>query len=294
MTFFVGYTGSIKLNRGGENALSVAAWPDDVNTSLNRFSFDRSEDNLITGDFIEISTDDPRGLVFIAPENWEIFAGASFTIPDNFRGYANVNAAGGIRLFRTFEDAVNNERANEYILKSFTGDPIPLSVDIKDTQYNTLGSVVSFELNTDRAALETTSLSDKFKQQYSAGLLSGNGSIECLFSYEGLASKDTPLFLLQVINRLDVGSTFKALLSLTSTEQSPDITQDVYYDIEAVVTRAGVTVNSDALVACSIDFVTTGEFKLRIGMPSEYILKEDSDAIYLEESLDFLLKEVMD
>lgn len=103
-----------------------------------------------------------------------------------------------------------------------------------------------------------------------------------------------PLFLLQVINRLDVGSNFKALLSLTSTQPTPGTTNDVYYDIEAVVTRAGVTVNADALVACSIDFVTTGEFKLRIGTPPEYIKKEDDDFIYLERSLDYLLKEVTD
>jgi hypothetical protein len=142
--------------------------------------------------------------------------------------------------------------------------------------------------------METTSLSDKFKQQYSAGLLSGNGSIECLFSYETVADQDVPLFLLQVINRLDVGSSFKALLSLSSVEQSATFREEVYYDIEAVVTRAGVTVTSDALVACSVDFVTTGEFKIRVGVPPEYILKEDNDAIYLEQGLDYLLKEITD
>jgi hypothetical protein len=291
MTFFVGYTGSIKLQRGGENVFVASVSSDDINTTLNRFSFEGSDDNLITGDLIELTTDDPRGLAFIAPSAWASGNTASF---DNFRGYANVNAAGGIRLFPTFEQAINNERTDEYELASFAGDPITIDVGVRDSRYNTLGSVTSFELNTDRAALETTSLSDKFKQQYSAGLLSGNGSIECLFSYEGLQDQDTPLFLLQVINRLDVGSSFKALLSLTSTEPSPGTTNDIYYDIEAVVTRAGVTVNADALVACSIDFVTTGEFKLRVGIPPEYILKEDGDLIYLERSLDYLLKEVTD
>jgi hypothetical protein len=291
MTFFVGYTGSIKLQRGGDNLFATTVSPDDVNTSLNRFSFEGSEDNLITGDLIEISTEDSRGLVFIAPSGWPSGGGEIFK---NFRAYANVNAAGGIRLFEEFEDAVNNERANEYSLAAFNGDPLAIEVGVKDTRSNTLGSVTSYELNTDRSALETTTLTDKFKQQYSAGLLSGNGSIECLFSYEGLATEETPLFLLQVINRLDVGSNFKALLSLTSTEISPGVNTDIYYDIEAVVTRAGVTVNADALVACSIDFVTTGEFKLRVGVPPEYILKEDEDLIYLESSLDYLLKEVTD
>jgi hypothetical protein len=336
MTFFVGYTGAIKLQRGGDPTFVTSVSPDDVNTLLNRFSFDKSEDNLITGDFLEISTEDPRGLLFLPSTFWEIpgpdvdgygaavwssgskaglsswldddistssdlppegytdFRLGDYIIADNARAYANINAAGGIRLFPTFNDAVNNERVNEYALAEFYGEPIEVTIGIRDTKYNTLGSVTSFEINTDRAAMETTSLSDKFKQQYSAGLLSGNGSIECLFSYESVANQEVPLFLLQVINRLDVGSEFGALLSISSVEESPGFRQEVYYDIKAVVTRAGVTVAADALVACSIDFVTTGEFKLRVGIPPEYILKEDNDAIYLEQGLDYLLKEVTD
>lgn len=336
MTFFVGHTGAIKLQRGGENTFTASVSPNDVNTLLNRFSFEGSDDNLITGDLLEISTEDPRGLLFIPatfwsvpgpdvdgysevvwssgstaglagwsddeistsanlpPEGYDEFRLSDYIVADNIRAYAHVNRVGGIRLFENFSDAVNNERAGEYSLAEFYGEPIEITVGVRDTRYNTLGSVTSFEINTDRAAMETTSLSDKFKQQYSAGLLSGNGSIECLFSYETVANQDVPLFLLQVINRLDVGSSFKALLSLSSVEQSPTFVEDVYYDIEAVVTRAGVTVTSDALVACSIDFVTTGEFKIRVGVPPEYILKEDDDGIYLEQTLDYLLKEITD
>jgi len=336
MTFFVGHTGAIKLQRGGENTFTTTVSPSDVNTALNRFSFEGSDDNLITGDLLEISTEDPRGLLFIPatfwsipgpdvdgysaavfssgstvaisgyldddittssdlpPEGYDEFRLSDYIVADNIRAYVNVNSVGGIRLFEDFGDAINNERANEYALAEFYGEPIAITVGVRDTRYNTLGSVTSFEINTDRAAMETTSLSDRFKQQYSAGLLSGNGSIECLFSYETVADQDVPLFLLQVINRLDVGSSFKALLALSSVEQSATFREEVYYDIEAVVTRAGVTVTSDALVACSVDFVTTGEFKIRVGVPPEYILKEDNDAIYLEQGLDYLLKEVTD
>ena len=336
MTFFVGHTGAIKLQRGGENTFTAIVSPDDVNTSLNRFSFEGSDDNLITGDLLEITTEDPRGLLFLPasfwsipgeevdgysevawasgstaglagwdddeisvssdlpPEGYDEFRLDDYVFSDNARAYANINRVGGVRLFEDFNDAVNNERANEYELAAFYGEPIEITVGVRDTRYNTLGSVTSFELNTDRAAMETTSLSDRFKQQYSAGLLSGSGSIECLFSYETVSNQDVPLFLLQVINRLDVGSNFKALLSLSSVEQSANFREEVYYDIEAVVTRAGVTVTSDALVACSVDFVTTGEFKLRVGVPPEYILKEDDDAIYLEQALDYLLKEITD
>jgi hypothetical protein len=291
MTFFVGHSGAIKLQRNTDATFSALISPEDVNTTLNRFSFENSEDNLITGDLIEISTEDARGLAFLPSSFWGLPDGEKAS---NARAVININSAGGIRLFRDFADAINNVRAEEISLAAFAGADLEVNIAVRDTRYNTLGSVTSFEVNTDRGAMDTTSLSDLFRQQYSAGLLSGNGSIECLFSYETTGESETPLLLLQIINRLDVGSNFKALLSLSSLERSAVFTEEVYYEIEAVITRAGVTVSSDALVSCSIDFVTTGEFRLRIGTPSEYILKEDDDAIYLEQGLDYLLQEVTD
>lgn len=291
MTFFVGHTGIVRLQRNASNSFPAIISPADVNTSLNRFSFENSEDNLITGDLVEISTTDARGIDFLPSSFWGLPEGQK---ANNARAVVNVNNVGGIRLYRDFADAINNVRAQEVSLSSFAGANLNVAIAVRDTRYNTLGSVTSFEINTDRGAMETTSLSDVFRQQYSAGLLSGNGSIECLFSYETTGVAETPLLLLQIINRLDIGSSFKALLSLSSVEKTATFTEEVYYEVDAVITRAGVTVTADSLVSCSIDFVTTGEFKLRIGVPSEYILKEDNDAIYLEQSLDYLLQEVTD
>lgn len=336
MTFFVGHSGAIKLTRGGDKVFRADVAPDDINIVLQRVGLEGAVDNLITGDQIQISTEDDRGLLFIPTSFWLVagesvdgysevawLPGATAGMPGwsddafstvselppfgydevrlnnyatqkNIRAHVHVNAVGGVRLFPSFIDAVNNTRENELSLAAFYGEPINTEIQVIDNRPNTLGSVTSFEINTDRAAMEVSSLSDKFRQQYSAGLLSGNGSIECLFSYENIAAEETPLFLLQVINRLEIGSNFNALLSISSQEISPAFTEQVYYDIEAVVTRAGVTVSADALVACSIDFVTTGEFKLKVGVPPEYVLKEDNDALYLEQGLDYLLQEVTD
>jgi len=207
MTFFVGHTGAIKLQRNGENSFTAFVSPDDVNTTLNRFSFEGSEDNLLTGDQVEISTEDQRGLLFIPASYWgnqgesvdgysDVLwnSGASsglagwedanfstistlppngydedrltnFITSSNIRAYVHVNAVGGVRLFPTFTDAINNERENEIILVDFYGEPIQLEVSLADTRNNTLGSVTSFEINTDRAAMDVTSLADKFKPQ---------------------------------------------------------------------------------------------------------------------------------
>ena len=48
------------------------------------------------------------------------------------------------------------------------------------------------------------------------------------------------------------------------------------------------------VIRCSINFVTTGEFKLRMGEPKDHILKEDDWRISTERDLGFLLKETLD
>lgn len=301
MTFFVGHTGFVRLRRKSseEAELKFSADAGEVNTVLNRLYFDGSEENLLTGDQLFISTEDARGLAFFSPSAWP----TSLQVQKFLRVYVNVNAVGGLRFFDRFADAINNNRDAEITLAADFGTPIEATIAVRDSRYNTLGSVVSYEINTDRAAIETTSLSDKFRQQYSAGLISGNGSIECLFSYETVLDEEAPLFLLQTIQRLEVGSELNMLLSLSPADKSRSAlfaasSNEVFYELQAVITRAGVTVAADRLISCSIDFLTTGEFRVKVGVPSEYILKEDADLIELEENqetgLGFLLQEVTD
>lgn len=293
MTFFAGHTGTVRLRRSTQaTAFESTIEPDDINTILNRFGFDGSMENVLTGDRLVIRTDDPRKLAFLSPSTWpqvnERQAGIAL--------YANVNIAGGVRLFRDFEDAVNNNRANELPLIAFTGAPLPVTIEIQDTDFNTLGGVTGFTLQTEREAVETTALSDKFKQQYSAGLISGSGSIDCLFAYQGATSsrQELPVLMLQIIQRIEIGSSFEAQLFLTD-QNVYGSTLDVYYQFEGVVTRAGVEVKSDAIISASIDFLTTGEIKLFIGSAPGYVLQENDDRILLQElGIDALLKEVDD
>lgn len=291
MAVFLGNTGNIRLRRGSSQnygSFSDSIEPDDVNTTLNRLGFTSSLDNLLTGDRIEISTTDARGLICFAAGAWD-----SGVVEDSISAYINVNAAGGLRFFGSFEDAVNNVRASELPLATFSGTPIAIDYFVRDVRYNVLGNVTGYTFNTDRESIDVTALSDKFKQQYSAGLISGNGSIDCLFDYTTTGVKETPLLMLQLIQRVDIGSEFD--LALYVTDRSLDPTQSsVYYEMTALVTRAGITLNTDNAVECSIDFVTTGEVRLLIGEPSGYILKEDDDRIQLQQSLDFLLQEVED
>jgi len=291
MAVFLGRHGNVRLQRGLRTPYALLEdqiKPDDVNTTLNRLGFDSSVDNLITGDRIDISTDDARGLVCFAASSW-----SSAAVEPSISAYVHVNAVGGLRFFYQFENAINNNRAAELTLTAFAEPALPITVKVRDVAENVLGNVTSYTLNTDRETIDATSLSDKFRKQYSAGIISGSGSIDCLFDYTTTGIKETPLLMLQLIHRVDIGSEFDLALYLTDKELNPSL-NNVFYEMQAMVTQTGVTVDSEDIIRCTIDFVTTGEIRLLIGEPVGYVLKEDDDRIEIEQSLDFLLKETED
>jgi hypothetical protein len=291
VTYFVGRVGNVRLRRNSENVLTTIVKDADTVPVLNRIGIEGAIDNLLTGDKVTLSTDDPRGLVFLPVGSWVDGEGVTQA---SFSAFINVNAAGGIRFFPTFQAAVNNIRAQEYTIQNFAGAPLPVQVLVRDLSPNVLGDVTSYEFNTDREALETTALSDKFKRMYSAGLISGSGKIDCIFNSQTSGVKETPLLALQLINRVDIGSEFDCLLSITNSDNDPS-QLDIFYEFTAMVTRSGLQVSASELITCSIDFVTTGEIKLLVGRPSGYILKEDDDRIALNQNnLAFLLTEVED
>ena len=291
MAFYLGNHGNVRLRRGTDaflGSIEASIGPDDINTVLHRVGVDGAIDNLFTGDRVDFETSDARGLDFIPASNW-----SSGTTEDTFSAFVNVNAAGGLRLFSTFQDAINNTRANEINLEAFTGDPITVVVSVRDVRFNLLGNVTRYEFNTSRESIDLTSLSDKYRQQHSAGLISGSGSIECFFDNTTTNSEEASIIMLQIIQRLDLGCAFDIALYLTDKAVIPTV-ENIFYQATAVTTSTGVTVEAGGVVSCTIDFVTTGEVKLIIGKPSDYILKEDDDRIRVEQSLDFLLQEVTD
>jgi hypothetical protein len=290
MTYFLGQHGKIKLRRKSAGTFSSSVSPADVNTVLNRFGFDGSLENLLTGDQLVISTTDARGLDFLPTSTWPDGGGATLS---KVVAYSNINAIGGIRLFKTFNDAINNNRAAEYPLEAFTGATISIDVQIYGSVERVLGDVTGYSFNTDREALDTTTMSDRFKRMYSAGLINGAGSIDCLFSVSNSGLTENSLLMLQLINRTDIGSEFTCYLQITDNDVYTT-TPDIYYEFSAVITRAGIEVRQDQAISCAIDFATTGEIKLLIGEPSGYILKEDTDRLRLQQNLDFLLTEVTD
>ena len=293
MTFYLGNYGNIRLRRGTDpvlGSISSVIEVDDVSTVLNRVGFESGYENLLTGDRVDLTTTDSRGLAFIPASNWSVNQ-----IQDTFSCFIHVNEVGGLRLYPSFEDAINNTRSNEIALQPFTGAALNIKLTIRDIKFNLLGMVSQFEFNASRDAIEVTTLSDKYKKQYDAGLLSGSGRIECAFNYASTGIEEAPLLLLQIIQRLDIGSAFDLALYLTDKAVDPSL-QNLFYLLTAVPTNTGISLRSGEIITCTIDFVTTGETRLIFGVPSDYLLKQDDDRIRTEETatIDFLLKEVTD
>jgi len=288
MTVFLGSLGNIRLRRGGTATLQSAIEPSDVNTTLNRIGIEGAELNLLTGDRLDLTTNDARGLVCFPSNTW-----SSGTVEKSISAYINVNQAGGIRFFTTFAAAVNNVRANELSVANFAGNSLSVTIKVQDVQYNLLGNVDNYTFNTDRDQIDATTLSDKFKQQYSAGLLSGSGTIDCYFDYTTTGIKETPLFMLQLLQRVELGSQFDcALYVVDRTNDSEAVS--VYYEFSAVIVRSGLSIQSQDVTHCTLDFVTTGDIALKVGEPSGYVLKEDDFRLEFEQSVDFLLQEAED
>lgn len=262
----------------------------DVNTILNRLGFDGSLENILTGDRVTISTTDPRKLLCFPASTWPLV----LEVQESIAAYVNINLYGGLRFFRTFEAAVNNDRNLELPLQAFAGAPIAIRVEIEDIDYNIAGNVTNFTFQTEREAVETTSLSDKFKQQYSAGLISGGGSIDALFNPFTAERKENSLLLLQLIQRVEIGSGFSAQLWLTD-ENTYGSNLDVYYEFDAIVTTAGVEVGGDQIISISIDFLATGEIALKVGRAQGKLLQQNQGRILTKLfDVDSLLNEIDD
>jgi hypothetical protein len=289
--FVTGEQGCIQLRRRTGITVDSVVSPEDINTLINRFSFEGAEQNLIQADRIEISTEDPRGLAFIDPSWW-----ADGRVHHSAMVYAHINSMGGVRMFRSFEDAINNDKKASGLVAGFTGAPIPITVDVRDTGHHRLGGVRRFTFNTDRAAVDTTSLGDLFTEQFSAGNITGSGTIDCYFQTQrglcgdGTSDSELSILLPQIILRTELGGQFDAILQLANAGDG----KPVFYEITAIATRTGIEVDPTGVITVALDFATSGDFYLRIGEPSGYILKEDYDRIMREQDIDFLLTEPTD
>ena len=285
MTVFVGNSGVVKLRRSTPaTTFTSTVDPGDVNVSKKRFSFDFPQEMLLTGDRLQIKSTNGANLAFIDGGGWD---GGS-QLPDG-AWFINVDELGGISLYDTFANALNGESTGKITLAAIT-TAIPIEVKSVQAEYNILGLVRSFELNNDREVVDITALGDEFRKNES-GLISGSGSIECQFHYDpdiaGLTvDSDVPSYLHELILRQKLGAEFDAELHIVQKGKNLQNTGDqFYFEFKGIVTNAAIGLGTGQLTVSNFNFVTTGAItpKLGIGLVTNYVLKEDTDRILLEQ-----------
>ena len=277
MSVYLGTYGKVELQRqfdGGDLRSTIN--PSDVNATKKRFSFDFEHGQLLSGDQIEITSTDGTALDFID----------SYT-KTSVKKFIHVDELDGIRLYDSFAHAVNGGTTNATALATPAND-LPIRVKVENAQYKVLAQVNGFELNTERETVDTTTLSDEFRNRIST-LMSGSGRMSAFWEYTGDTSQELPNYLVELSLRTRVGSQFKARFYIKTVNHNPggvaaNDNDEVFYEFTGVLTGCAVQFAPDNTVQVQADFITTGTIQLRMDLevPSK-LLQEDTDEILLEQ-----------
>ncbi len=277
MSVYLGTFGKVELQRqfdGGELVSTIKAAS--VNVAAKRFSFNFEQGQLITGDQIRIKSTNGSNLDFIN----------GYTSP-SVKKFIYVDELDGIRLYETFAHAVNGGTANAITLAA-PSNPLPVSVIVENTVPRLLAQVNSFELNTERETVDTTTLSDEFRSRIST-LVSGSGRMSCFWEYTGDTANEIPNYLLQLILRTKVGSQFHARFYIKPENYNPSGVaarndDELWYDFDGVITACAVQFAPDNTVQITADFITTGAVQLKMNLEvPDKIRQEDGSDMLLEQ-----------
>ena len=277
MTVYLGTYGKVELQREfGELELQSIVNPSDVNATAKRFSFDFTHGQLLSGDQIEITSTDGASLVFV-----DGYTNSSI------KKFIHVDELDGIRLYDTFANAVNGGTTNAIAL-AVPGSNIPIRVLVANAEARILANVTNYELNTEKENVDTTSLSDEFRTRIST-LMSGSGRMTCHWDYTGNTANELGNYLLELQLRTRVGSRFKGKFYLKTAGYNPSgvVSQalnEVWYELEGILTSCAVAFNLGELAVVTADFVTTGAVQIRMAVSDrDDLLQETGDEVLLEQ-----------
>jgi hypothetical protein len=282
MSIYLGREGYVQLKRIAETDEYVRGvlTPNDVNVSERRFSFSFSVSVFITGDRIELGTQDFSNLVLIQ----------NHSFPDALV-YVNVDDAGGIRLFDTFEQAVNGDINDALPLERDTGNQ-NIRARTRDPALNFISQVYKYEITTSRDSVDVTDLGKSFRENYSNGLISGQGSLSCFWEYKNTLGDDkvggkdeVPNYMAKLLLRLRQGSVFLGRFIIFDDKKG----HKIYYQMRCVVTNVAIQAGTrDEIIETEINFVTSGSIALKVSQDFGSLLLEDSSKLLAEDSTQIL------
>lgn len=298
MGIYLGNVGNIELTRKSlEGAKESIVNPSDVNATRNRFSFDFEEGYLISGDLIEITATDGTNLDFVDASGW-----ANSTVQPSGNWYINVDELGGIKLYSNFADSLDGGVDGQISLNAIARD-IPIRVIVRSRDIRLLACVTDYEINTSRESVDITTLSDEYRQQYSA-LISGNGRLTAQWDYANTTGDETVQYFMQLVLRTEIGSSFHGKFYIKSANTAAaagsfaadQLNDALWWEFDAIVISSATSFAPGQIVVTTIDFITTGAIKLRARtQPQRYLLQENEDKIQLEQdATSFVLLEETD
>ena len=295
MGVYLGSEGRVIISRsGGKQPYMFELNNSDINVDRRRFSIPAAGAQFITGDLIEIATLPTADNIALelTPEHKD----DDGDLYNSYEGYVHVDPLGGLRLYDNFGDAVAGTRDKAEVLGTFSKSKQLISIGVvAQSARKCLAEVRSFEITTTRENVDTTCLSNRFRQEYEDGLIFGQGTLNCLWSNTevcgGLSELTSEFaeYLAQLCIRLVQGCDFHGYFYLYNG--GPADQRSTWYECEnCLITNVVVSVDPAQLITTEIQFVTSGPIVLRHGFPPAYLLLEDVDpSQLLQEDGDGLL-----
>ena len=167
-----------------------------------------------------------------------------------------------------------------------------VTIHTRNNRFRCLARIKDFEITTSRETVDTTLLGAEFRQQYEAGLISGQGSMNAFWEHAyALCDADYrsnapefPVYLAQLVVRIQQGADFTGRFFIYHDADSNDgLNNSVWYEADCVVTNVAVTVAATQTIDTRIEFVTSGPVLLKMGRPPAYLLQEDGDLLLQED-----------
>ena len=306
MAIWIGEAGGIRIGRPSSERIYTYIDPADINTAAKRFFFRDQRTTLVTGDLVWIRRIDEQGnlssstLDFISAAGW-----ADNTQQTDGQWYVNTDSVGGIRLFDTWQKAVNNVLADAIALE-VPAESYRVSYEVVATNEQYLAQTVSWVLNTDRDVADYTSLGDNFRQQM-ATLVSGSGELDCFFdtTWRGggpdfSGQEEAAIYLHRLALRQEIGAKFNGVFLMKRTNAVPigtlidnaEAQKELFYTAECVITSVATELMADEPIHSRITFVTTGPIQLLFDFPVGYLLQEQppNDLVLQESGFGILLE----
>ena len=269
MTVYLGTHGQVELQREFDGSVIVAKIAAaDVNATARRFKFNYAHGQLLTGDQIEINPISPStSLPFITGD------------PSGTKKFIYVDELDGIRLYDSFSDAVNGGLSGATSLDgnaqggstaNATYGDVDVQIEVKNAAQRLLAQCNGYELNTERETVDTTTLSDDFRNRIST-LMSGSGRMSCFWDYTGNTSDELANYLLELQIRTRIGSQFKARFYLKTANYNPSgnaarADDAIWYEFSGVLTNCAVQFTPSNVVEITADFITTGLIQMRMDL----------------------------